>query len=71
MKFTIVGSYLYSLQIRPKSGVKLVKWNLLDKLQEEINENGFTGYMVMFERGLEAPPKDVILTFSVGEEMYR
>lgn len=69
MKFAITGSFLYSLQIRPKSGVKLLKWNLLDKLQEEINENGFTGYIVMVNHGLAAPPLQVILTFSVSKKL--
>lgn len=63
--FIFVGSYLYSLQIRPKPGVKLIKWNLYDFIPEENEFNGHRGYFAMITHGLEAPPLELHMVFDV------
>lgn len=67
LQFSINGSYLYSLQIRPKPGVTLSKWNLLDYVPEMNNVNGHKGYFVMVTHGLEAPPFNVTMEFNVRQ----
>lgn len=67
MKLSVNGTFLYSLQIRPKPGVELIKWNLLKEVPERNNVMGFTGYIVLVTHGLEASPLKVDLAFSVSE----
>lgn len=69
MKFSINGSFLYSLQIRPKPGVQLVKWNLLKEVPVQNYALGFTGYVVLVTHGLEAPPMKLDLVLSVRRNM--
>lgn len=59
------GSFLFSLQIRPKKGVDLVKWNLLDEVPEPNEFYGVKAYFVMITHGLDAPPMNVELEFEV------
>lgn len=66
MFVSLVGSHLYSIQIRPKPGVTLLKWNLLDSVPEPNEFNGKTAYFVMVTHGLEAPPLQVHLEFDVN-----
>lgn len=70
IEFTIGGSLLYSLQLRPKPGVKLVKWSLLDEVPEQNQVNSFTGYVAMINHGLSAPPMNVSLTLEIPSEHY-
>ncbi|XP_031617647.1 endoplasmic reticulum metallopeptidase 1-like [Contarinia nasturtii] len=63
LRLTMNGSYLYSLQIRPKLGVKLLKWNLFDFIPEENEFNGDRGYFAMVTHGLEAPPLELHMEF--------
>lgn len=60
-----VGSYLYSLQIRPHSDVKLLKWNLLDFVPEPNDVYEQKAYYVMVNHGLEAPPLQLHMEFEV------
>lgn len=61
----ISGSHLYSLQIRPKNGVKLINWNLLDNLPEPNEFLNEKAYFAMVTHGVEAPPLQVTLEFEV------
>lgn len=63
---SLSGSYLYSIQIRPKPGVTLLKWNLLDFVPEPNEWNGEKAYFAMVTHGLEAPPLQVHLEFDVN-----
>lgn len=65
LKFTVNGSYLYSLQIRPKPGVKLENWNLLEEVPEPNDFNGQKAYFAMVTHGLDAPPLNITLDFKV------
>lgn len=65
LTLSINGSFLYSLQIRPKQGVHLIKWNLLDAVPEPNEFYGVKAYFAMITHGLAAPPMDVILEFEV------
>lgn len=65
MNFIFTGSYLYSLQIRPKTDVKLLKWNLLDFVPEPNELYGQKAYYAMVTHGLEAPPLQVHMEFDV------
>lgn len=58
------GSYLYSVQIRPRPNVELLKWNLLDFIPEPNEWNGKNGYFVMVNHGLQAPPLQLHLEFN-------
>lgn len=71
LQFSINGSYLYSLQIRPKPGVKLSKWSLLESVPEMNDVNGHKGYFVMVTHGLEAPPFNVTMEFEVRPHLSR
>lgn len=53
------------MQIRPKNGVHLVKWNLLDEVPEPNTFYGIKAYFVMVTHGVEAPPMNVELEFEV------
>lgn len=64
--FNSLGSYLYSLQIRPKTGVKLLNWNLLKSVPEPNEFQGVKAYFAMVTHGLEAPPMDIKLDFEVN-----
>lgn len=68
LQFSINGSYLYSLQIRPSPGVNLSKWSLLDNVPEMNDVNGHKGYFVMVTHGLEAPPFNVTLELDVSSD---
>lgn len=56
---------MYSLQIRPRPGVNLLKWNLYDFIPEMNEFNGDKGYFAMVTHGLEAPPLQVHMEFNV------
>lgn len=62
----ITGSYLYSLQIRPRPNVKLIKWNLYDFIPEPNVFKKDVGYFVMVTHGLEAPPLQLHMEFAVN-----
>lgn len=64
-RFHFSGSYLYSIQIRPRPNVQLLKWNLLDFVPEQNDVNGHTGYYAMVTHGLEAPPLELHMEFDV------
>lgn len=66
LKFSINGSYLYSLQIHTKPGVSLVNWDISDKVPEPNSWNGQKGYFVMVTHGLEAPPLNFTLSLEVN-----
>lgn len=60
-----LGSYLYSIQIRPKPDVKFVKWNILDNVPEPNEFRGVEGYFALVTHGLEAPPLELHMEFEV------
>lgn len=51
---------MYSLQIRTRPGVNLLKWNLFNEI------NGDVSYFVRITHGLEAPPLQSIMEFNVN-----
>lgn len=65
------GSYLYSLQIRLRPNVELVKWSLLDIIPEPNEWNGKPGYFVMVNHGLEAPPLELHMEFDVIMPLFK
>lgn len=65
LRLTLNGSYLYALQIRLRPNVELIKWSLLDIIPEPNEWNGKTGYFVMVNHGLEAPPLQLHMEFNV------
>lgn len=56
---------MYSIQIRPRIDVKLLKWNLLDFVPEPNEIYGQKAYYAMVTHGLEAPPLQVHMEFDV------
>lgn len=68
LQFSISGSYLYSLQIRPSPGVNLSNWSLLDSVPEMNDVNGHKGYFVMVTHGLDASPLNVTLDLDVSSD---
>lgn len=61
---------MYSLQIRPRPHVELLKWNLLDFVPEPNEWNGKQGYFAMVNHGLEAPPLQLHMEFLVMMPFY-
>lgn len=57
---------MYSLQVRPRAGVNLKKWNLFDFIPEKNEFNGDRGYFAMVTHGLEAPPLQIHMEFDVN-----
>lgn len=70
LNFLLSGSYLTSLQIRPKDSIQLTKWNLLNTVPQKNYFNNQRAYFVMITHGLEAEPMEISLEFKTNSENY-
>lgn len=67
MRCVAVGNVLLSFQLRLKTGVHLVNWDLTPEVPEPNEYRGQHAYFVMMTHGLDATPKNVTLGFKVKQ----
>lgn len=61
LNFTITGTVLTSLMLRPKPGIELIGWNILPTIPDPNDYNNEQSYFVMITHGLKGDPMNVIL----------
>lgn len=71
MHFMITGSYLMSLQIRPKESVRLEGWNLTPQVPPETVYNNQKFYFVMITHGLEHDALNITLSFKTADKDFK
>lgn len=70
LSFELTGSYLMSLQIRPKPGMTLANWNIMESVPEPNVYLNQKAYFVMITHGLEAPTMNITLNFKTNEDDF-
>ncbi|XP_055371692.1 endoplasmic reticulum metallopeptidase 1-like [Condylostylus longicornis] len=70
LNFSLSGSYVISLQIRPKESVKLKSWSFLNSVPNPNIYNKQKAYFVMITHGLEANGMNITIDFETNNEKY-